>query len=319
MKTRTEIYLEPYSFSLNYNSNILTLGSCFSNYMAEKLDLLKYQILANPAGITFNTSSILTTIKRIICPDSLPISTNFCQNGIWANSEFHSSFCHIDEKTFSKNIEKRISEAKKSLTSVDVVILTIGTCWVYRDKKTAQIVNNCHKRPKEEFEHLLLSLPEVVSNLGDLINLIEANSTKRVNFLFSVSPVRHIKNGLVRDKRSKATALLAIHELVERNENVHYFPAYEILNDDLRDYRYYADDLIHPSTTAVDYVYQLFEESLLNKHERGLRQEILSVVNRQAHKLMFPESQAASQFKQKLESDINKLIKDHSWLSERIN
>jgi len=292
---------------INYNSKTLTLGSCFSIELSQKLDQLRFSVLSNPCGINFNPQSILNTVKRLIEPESLLLDSFQQHNEFWSHPDFHSQFSHPDQHKCYENALDSLQKAHDFAKNINTVILTIGTCFVYKVRQSGKIVNNCHKLPASNFEKSLLSLDEVTAILDQIISTLSNYSDQNINFILTLSPVRHIKNGLTADRKSKSIALLAIHEMTDRHDHCHYFPSYELLTDDLRDYRYYKADMIHPSKVAVDYIFEIFEENYLSTNEKVLRDRISNINSRLNHKPLFPETEAHQAFVKKLKADIIEL------------
>jgi len=303
MKTRTLIDTPVYDFKLNYKETVFSLGSCFSEHIASRLAYLQYNVFNNPCGITFNPASLLTALKTVENPKSLHESQLIKTQGLWAHPDFHGSFNQLSTEAYMDRASEKLYQAQNSLKDASLVIITVGTCYAYRSKDTDRVVNNCHKLPSAHFDLELFDLDTTIEYLTELRETALRVAPHGVKFLWTVSPVRHIKNGLVRDRRSKSTALLAVHEMVDSYSDSYYFPSYEILVDDLRDYRYYEEDLIHPSKVAVDHVFDIFQESILDPSEGDLRKKIQSIVQRQQHRPLFPESAVHQQFLNKLEED----------------
>ncbi len=314
MKTRTRLLPPKYTFKIAHNDPILSLGSCFSVHMSDKLTYLGYQVRNNPCGITFNPASLLTTIKRVKSPDSLHESQLNFHNSLYSHPDLHSSFSKGSADDILKCARASLIEVQQALPKIKYVFITIGTCFVYRAIKTNQIVNNCHKLPAEQFTRELLSLDEVHSLIAQLRQELVTSCESQLQLVWTVSPVRHTKNGLVGDRKSKSTALLAVHKLVDEYENCHYFPSYELMIDDLRDYRYYERDMIHPSSLAIDIIFDMVKESSLLADDDPLRSRIKSVKDRLQHRTLFPESDEHKQFLASLAIDKAQLLKEVPYL-----
>ena len=314
MKTRTQLLPPKYTFKIAHTDPILSLGSCFSLHMSDKLTYMGYHVRQNPCGITFNPASLLTTIQRVKNPDSLHESQLNFHNSLFSHPDFHSSFNKSSADDILDYAKTSLIKTQKYLTGAKYVFITIGTCFVYRDNKTTQIVNNCHKLPTEQFTRELLSLQEVSAILDQLRQELMDSCDPKLQLVWTVSPVRHTKNGLVDDRKSKSTALLAIHELVTKHENCHYFPSYELMVDDLRDYRYYDRDMIHPSSLAVDMIFDMVKECLLLAEEAPLRAQVKSVKDRMQHRALFPESESHRLFLEKLDEDKERLLEAYPYL-----
>lgn len=296
MKFRTEIQYKTLDYPIRYEHKILSLGSCFSVDVLKLLKDLQYSILTNPSGITFNPVSILSIIKIIISPDSLPEAGFVCKNDIWSHLDFHSQFNQNSRTKLFAEISSSLYKARDFLKEVDWVIVTLGTAFVFEDKESNQIVNNCHKLESDRFKKSLLSVRQIVESLEEMMHSIDSFSGKKPGYIFTVSPVRHIKEGLHENQISKATCLLAINDLVNQHERCHYFPSYEIMLDDLRDYRFYKSDLIHPTDMAIEYVFEQFENFALDPKEKSLRSKINKVQKALNHRPLNPESESYAQF-----------------------
>jgi len=310
----THIKQPDFPFKVTYSDTLLSLGSCFAVNMATKLDDLGYRVLRNPAGITFNPASLSRTIKMVKNPDSLHKTPSTQQAELWSHPDFHGSFNNPDRQSHLEMMEGSLKDAHEAISKVSVVLITMGTAHVYVSKESGNIVNNCHKKPADHFDKRLMTIQEIKESLYEIKKTVDELSIQEVNFVISVSPVRHVKNGLVSDRHSKSLLLVACHEFVQEQASVHYFPAYEILVDELRDYRYYADDLIHPSTVAVDHVFECFEQNLLDKKESEVRTKVSDLIQRQNHRPLFPETEAHQKFLKKLKSDKVLLLEKYPFL-----
>lgn len=304
MRFRTEFKVAENTWKLSYSDSILSIGSCFSVEISKRLKHLQYKVCNNPSGITFNPASIHTTVKRLCEAIPLPEEELIFNGHVYVHTDFHGSFSHIDKRCLVDNINNSMRSATQFAKQCDCLIITLGTAFVYRLKENGKIVNNCHKLPQDQFEKLLLDPDDIVSYLANSIDLLKNHSERKLRVILSLSPVRHVKDGFVENQQSKARCLLAIHDIVERYDNVCYFPSYELLLDDLRDYRYYGRDLLHPSEEAVDYIFEKFSNSFLNPNESDLRKELASIQTALQHRPLFPESKSYLDFKSKLESRI---------------
>lgn len=298
-----------YPFSISYRDNIISLGSCFSVNIGNKLSDLGYTVHQNPAGITYNPVSLSRTLKMVSNPESLHDTAPNRHLGVWSHPDFHGSFSHPDKTSLILKATESLTTAQKAYAEATHVLITLGTAHVHSSRTTGSVVNNCHKLPADQFSKRLLDIEEILSSLTTLVTQMKSLSSASPQFLLSVSPVRHIRNGLQEDRLSKSLLMVATHKLAETRDDCHYFPAYELLTDVLRDYRYYAEDLVHPSPEAVDLVYDLFEKSLLNQDEAELRQRVSSIVQRQQHRPRFPDTEEHRRFLTKLEQDISQLQK----------
>ena len=294
MKFRTEIEVAPLAEGLEYGAKIFALGSCFAENISERLKRAKFSIASNPFGILFNPASIAAAIDRLADARSFAVCDITAGKEGYFSFDAHSS---LDGKTHTEafgNLNKAVAQGAKALAEADWVILTFGTAWVYEHE--GRVVANCHKQPASQFERRRLSVAEIVERYSRLFEGILRD--KRV--ILTVSPVRHIGDGLQENSVSKATLRLAVEELVAKYENAHYFPSYEILIDDLRDYRYYADDLAHPSNMAVDYVWERFCDVVLTDAAKAKLSQVEQIVAAAEHRPFNPESEAHKAFCRKM-------------------
>ncbi|OGU34969.1 MAG: hypothetical protein A2068_04585 [Ignavibacteria bacterium GWB2_35_6b] len=259
MKFRTEINIPKSKTQFEHCDKILTLGSCFAENISQYFNFYKFSILENPFGVLYNPVSIYNSLKFTV------EDTQFVKEDlIYDQSEYHSFFHHSDFSHHDVNeclqkINNNFKITNKFLKSCDKIIITFGTSFVFKHKEKNIIVSNCHKIPQSEFERFRLTVEETKNYLQKIINQLQIINDK-LKIIFTVSPVRHWKDGAVDNQISKAILLLAVNEIVNKNDNCTYFPSYEIMMDDLRDYRFYAEDLIHPNKIAVEYIWEKFSE-----------------------------------------------------------
>ncbi|MBR2168780.1 MAG: GSCFA domain-containing protein [Alistipes sp.] len=314
MQFRTYINIKPYSEQIDLSKSIFSLGSCFAENIASKLQRAKFCVTASPTGILFNPESIADTITRLAsthCDESLNMAIreglHSC-DGRWFSYDVHSSLCDNDADTTVAKIAAAYRQGHEVLRQSNVVILTFGTAWVYRLRETGEVVANCHKQPHNLFSRELLSVEHIVNRYSELLSNA-ALADKRV--IFTVSPVRHLADGLADNSLSKAILRVAIGELVRTHSNAEYFPAYEILNDELRDYRFYAEDMIHPSPTAINYIWQRFGEYAFSDSTRQLIEQAESITQASEHRPMNPASQAHKTFCKQMLDRIAKIKERH--------
>jgi len=303
MKFRTETKIPDYTPQIRYGEAVLSLGSCFSVEMASRLKRIKYRVFDNPAGITFNPISIEHTLKMIKSGDSLPEDSLFFNGSVYCNLHFHGSFNHFEKEKLIKKVDSSISSARQFIPKARFVIITLGTAFVHELRSNGQIVNNCHKLPADNFIKKRLDSSEIYDSLCRSVALIEELSENRVDIIITVSPVRHSKEGLHANQLSKASCLLAVDQLCEGKANCHYFPSYEILLDELRDYRFYKEDMVHPSVQASDFIFERFSAAFLAEDEDDIRRQVEKINNAQAHKALNPESDKHKLFLAKLKEE----------------
>ena len=294
MKFRTEIEIAPLAEGLEYGAKIFALGSCFAENISERLKRAKFSISTNPFGVLFNPFSIANALERLADARTFAVCDITAGKESFFSFDAHSS---LDGKSHTEafgNLNKAVAQGAKLLADADWVILTFGTAWVY--EKEGKVVANCHKQPASHFVRRRLSVTEIVERYSRLFEGVLRD--KKV--ILTVSPVRHIGDGLQENSLSKATLRLAVEELVSKYENACYFPSYEILIDDLRDYRYYADDLAHPSKMAVDYVWERFCEAMLADEAKVKMPLVEQIVAAAEHRPFNPESDAHKTFCRKM-------------------
>lgn len=304
MKLFTEIPLYPEENQIDYSSKILLLGSCFSENIGGKLDYFKFQNIQNPFGVIFNPISIEKLVVRAI--DNSPFSEEdiFQHNGIWKCFEAHSKLSSLNKNEFLEKLNLALQNLRKALFKATHIVFTLGTSWVYKHFETEEIVANCHKLPQQKFKKALLSIQEISSSLQRIfIKISKINPNAIV--INTVSPVRHIKDGFVENSLSKAQLISAIHD--SRNQQTFYFPSYEIMMDELRDYRFYAADMLHPNKIAIEIIWQKFSKVWISSTTETLQKEIASIQTGLLHRPFNPESSDHLQFLETLQQKIKSL------------
>ena len=294
MKFRTEISLTPLAEGLDHSAKIFALGSCFAENISERLRRAKFLVTTNPFGVLFNPLSIANAIERLNNARAFAVCDIREGREAFFSFDAHSSLNGKTQTEAFGNLNKAVAQGSKALAESDWVILTFGTAWVYENN--GRVVANCHKQPAAQFQRRRLSVAEIVEQYEKLFEGVLCD--KRV--ILTVSPMRHIGDGLQENSVSKAILRLAVEELVAKYENAHYFPSYEILMDDLRDYRYYADDLAHPSKVAVDYVWERFCEAMLSPKAQELLPKIAQIVAAAEHRPFNPDSEEYKIFCRKM-------------------
>ncbi len=259
LKFRTE--LEPASLSrqIDYGSQVVSIGSCFAQNMAEKLIGAGFRVEANPFGVLFNPISVVQSIRRIAMATPFREADFVCYGERWFSYQLHGSFAGASLRECVERANDAVGRASCALAEADMVIITLGTAMVY--ELDGVVVANCHKQPANLFLRRRLGVDEVVDALSEVVGGVLADKM----VLLTVSPVRHIGDGLAENSLSKATLRVACDEVCKRFAHCHYFPAYELLIDDLRDYRFYADDMAHPSVQAVEYVWRKFARAAIQE------------------------------------------------------
>lgn len=296
MELYTRISIPQATFTFSQQEPILLLGSCFAENISKKLEENKFITDTNPFGTLYNPASMAEAIKGLLEPKPFTCAHLFLYEGMYHSFAHHSRFSAVSETECLERINNRFMSSAAYLKTASRLIITFGTAYVYRLKSSGQIVSNCHKLPEKRFDRQRLSVEEIVSDWKKLLPALWAHN-RTLKLLFTVSPIRHWKDGAQGNQLSKATLLLAIDRLQQAfPEQVAYFPAYEILMDELRDYRFYADDMLHPSPLAIDYIWQRFTESMLSKEAQALLKEWEEIRKAIQHKPFRPDSEAYQRF-----------------------
>ncbi|MBI9071862.1 MAG: GSCFA domain-containing protein [Melioribacteraceae bacterium] len=264
MNFRTEINLKKSSLLIDHSSSILTIGSCFAENIAGYFSELKFNVMENPFGVLYNPASIYNSLKLVNDNKHFTAEDLFQHDSEFHSFFHHSDFSHHNSEVCLNNINKGIKTVCEFLSKSDVITITYGTSFVYQHKKLNRIVSNCHKISQKEFDRYMLSLDQVSGYIFKTVELLRKFNPK-MKIIFTVSPIRHWKDGAVENQLSKATLLLAINQFVNET-NVEYFPSYEIMMDDLRDYRFYEKDMLHPNKIAVEYIWEKFREAYLSQN-----------------------------------------------------
>ena len=304
MKLRTEINIHKQELSIHHQKHILLTGSCFSENIGEKLKDYKFSALINPMGISYNPISL----HQLLSLDSQQLDENFnlieSNNEIYFHYNFHSKFNSLSAQEFKEKIKEAYRIQSDYLNKKPILIITYGTAWVYELKSNKQVTNNCHKQAASLFNKRLLSKEEIIDSWESLNKKLEKSYRHKFNFIFTISPVRHIKDGFIENQLSKSTLNLAIHQICSNNKNCSYFPSYEIMMDDLRDYRFYKDDLLHPTSMAIDYIWELFSKAYFSKQTQDYNQKIKQINQSLQHRPFNLNSAIHQRFIKKLKTQI---------------
>lgn len=311
----------PISASLNsisYQSKIVSIGSCFAENMGEKFAFYQFQNTTNPFGIIFNPVSIEKIIRRVISKDYFSDKDIFFHNERWHCFEIHSELSHSDKEYFLTHLNEILDSFFEEISTATHFIITLGTSWVYKTNES-KVVANCHKVPQNQFSKLLLSTIEISESLHNSIDLVSKVNPK-CQFIFTISPVRHIKDGFVENQVSKSHLTSAVYDLVQNQyeiSNLSYFPSYEILMDELRDYRFYSEDLLHPNTTAIDYIWTRFVETNVDKTSISTMTEVEAIQKGLQHRSLNPESLSHKKFLENLNVKIEKVTQLYPFMNFR--
>ncbi len=311
MKLQTQIPISPQENQIDYSSKVVLMGSCFVENIGSKLAYYQFNTFQNPFGILFNPVAIEQLIDRVVNQKSFTEKDIFYHNERWHCFEVHSVLSHSDKDIFLKRLNTLLKETKLFLKQSSHIIITYGTAWVYNHLSTQTVVANCHKVPQSKFEkHILLveAITQSIKRSVDLLKMVNPALT----CIFTVSPVRHSKEGMVENTRSKAHLLSAIHRFMDQtsginNLQVFYFPSFEIIMDELRDYRFYEEDMIHPSNVAISIIWERFSVAWISPETEKLQKEIETIQKGLAHKPFDKESEEYKIFSKKLQQKIKEV------------
>ncbi len=302
MKFRTEINIPAAPFTLDVERPVVLLGSCFSVNIGRRIERSRWNAVVNPGGVLFNPASIALQLRLALHYAGSPEMvrkeierTVFLKEDIYCSWLFDSSICSISYEECLEKAQRAIEKLHEGLREADALIITFGTSIIYGRKDGGGVVANCHKMSGGMFERRMMSQVEIVGIYSEIIErLRDVNPTLKI--IFTVSPVRHVKDGLHVNQLSKATLLFAIESLTKSAEAADYFPAYEIMLDDLRDYRFYAADMVHPSDVAVEYIWDKFQSAYLTESARKRVVAGERLTARLEHRHIIPDSAAAHRF-----------------------
>ena len=314
MKFRTEINLDKSNHLIEHSEKIITIGSCFAQNIGEYFERFRFDVMCNPFGVLYNPVSILNSFKLVSDNQTFTKEDLIKHNGEWHSFFHHSDFSHHELEVCLDKINSGLKTTSDFLKKADVVIITYGTSYVYRHIEKDIIVSNCHKIPAKEFERFRLSLEETEKVIEETVGLLKSVN-KNIRVIFTVSPVRHWKDGAANNQLSKSTLLLAVDKVIKSNSNCEYFPSYEIVMDDLRDYRFYDSDLLHPNKLATDYIWEKFTASMLSENSLSLMKEIEKIVKAREHRVRNVKSETHQAFIKKQLEIIKLLGKKHSHLN----
>ena len=296
----TKVEIAESSFSMSYRDSLLALGSCFAENIGKKMEQVWFDTDVNPFGVLFNPESIANSLARMLSNKLFAPDDLFLNKELWSSFAHSTQFSSVSQADCLSKVNSRLSAASERLRTCSYLLITFGTAWVYEDISTKSVVANCHKLPAAHFFRRKLTVDEIVFVYRTLlVQLKELNPELRI--IFSVSPVRHWKDGAHENNLSKSTLLMAVDELEQEFDFVTYFPAYEIQMDELRDYRFYAQDMLHPSEQAVDYIWQRFADTYFDDSTRELKQEIEKYNHGLMHRPLFPQTEEYQKFQLFLE------------------
>lgn len=278
-----------------YSDKLLLIGSCFTEHISDRLSQHKFRVLQNPHGILFNPLSVAQSLDGYIDGKRYEQSELFLLNELWNSWDHHTRFSHTSVQAALDGINRSQEAATEFTRKADWIMITLGSAFQYFLKENGKHVANNHRAPAQWFEKRLLPIDEITAALSSTIEKLHAaNPFARI--LFTISPVRHIRDGVVDNNRSKARLIEAVHQLCDKYAQAFYFPAYELVIDILRDYRYYDIDFVHPNYMATSYVWEHFAGACIAKDATGLMQQVHEIMTARAHKTRFPDTEAHKKF-----------------------
>ncbi len=318
MKLQTTLTIPKLHDPITYDSKIVSVGSCFAVHMAEKFKRFQFISSVNPFGILFHPLAIEKLFQFLIDEKHFTEEDVFIYDEIWSSYDAHSDLDALSQEEIVSNLNKKLNGFRKDITEATHLILTLGTAWVYRNNESQQVVANCHKVPQKHFAKEIVSVEQIVVNLNKISAILQ-QINPQITVLFTISPVRHIKDGFVENQRSKAHLIAALHQFLEENpsDKKYYFPSYELMMDELRDYRFYSADMLHPNELSVEYIWNAFIESCVSSESAVLMKKVDEVQKGLAHRPFNPYSEKHQQFLETLAQKLDELLEKYPFMNFR--
>jgi hypothetical protein len=319
MELRTTFKIKPSPYKITYKDPVMFIGSCFSSLIGSQMETGHMPVMINPSGTVYNPVSVCNTLETIISGREYSQDDLFLYNGTWLSFNHYTDFSSDDPSKTIQKINSKSKEAFSFLKRARFLFITFGTARIYRFKKSGEVVSNCHKIPPGEFDIELLSIDEIVKMWSlqlDKLQLLFPG----LKIIFTISPVRHWKDGAHGNQVSKAVLLLAIEELLKHDIMPQYFPAYELVMDDLRDYRYYGEDMLHPSSLAVSYIWEAFSGCYLDNNTLNIWREVVKITKAVDHRFNNDSGSKKKEFAERMIkqiSDINANNPEIDFSSEK--
>jgi len=309
-----DLNIEPLPIGIDHKDSIMLIGSCFTEHIADRLSKYKFQINSNPNGILFNPLSVANSLNSYTQNIQYTHNNLFLLNELWNSWDHHTNFSHPNQEQALQLINNSQSAAHLFIKNANWLIITLGSAFQYHLSENQKAVANNHRAPAQWFRKELLSIATIVNALQNSITQArQLNPALKV--IFTISPVRHIRDGVIANNRSKARLLEAVHTLCENLQSTYYFPAYELVIDILRDYRFYDIDFVHPNYQATQFVWEQFCKSFINNPTQVLMEQLHEIITAANHKPRFPETDAHRNFKTNQINKINQLLSLHPHLN----
>jgi len=310
MDFRTKVPMEKGTPKIEHASGVFLIGSCFVENIGAKMDWFKFRNIQNPTGIIFHPSPIRGFFQRMSNHEQYKSKDVLEFNNGWQSLEAHSDMRRATEEECLKDLNSALKRSREFIENATHIIISLGTAWGYVYEGTEKIAANCHKIPQKKFQKELSSVREIVNDL-EVISHSVLQIKRNARIIYTISPVRHLKDGFQENQRSKAHLIAAVHEFLTSNSQCSYFPSYEILMDELRDYRFYTEDMLHPNSVAVNYIWKLFSENWISTKSLELNTEIDKIQKALSHRSREENSPAHKKFLTKLQVKIEEIQKKH--------
>lgn len=318
MSFRTIMPILPTPFEINHAHKIFCIGSCFAEHMFHKFQKSQFQVTSSPFGIVFNSLSIARQLTAILDQELILEEDLVYFDHLYHSMLHHSTSSNHDPKIMLHELNKHLVQSNAALIESDFVLITLGTSFYYRLKDSGKIVSNCHRLPQELFTKEQASTDEMVDGFYQLITrLLELDNNKKI--ILTVSPVRYLRDGFIQNARSKAALLLCCEALEKRLDNVFYFPSYELLMDDLRDYRFTQEDMVHPTSQTIDYIWNYFEQMFFNDRTRLINLKIERLNKKLYHRPLFSEHPSHKSLKEMARDELAQLKQDYPEVNFKFN
>jgi hypothetical protein len=313
MNFHLQFSIPPFLQKIKYSHKILFAGSCFAENIGEIMQKHKFNVHINPHGVLYNPASIAVALHRYAFNELMQENELFFANECWNSWEHHSRFSKNNKELCIEEINNSILSAHDFLMQAEWLFITFGSAFVYNKKETNQLVGNCHKIPQQEFTKSLLNVNRIIEEYKTLIAELK-NINPKLKIIFTVSPVRYIRDGVVENNLSKARLIEAVHQIVQQNDNAFYFPAYELVVDDLRDYRFYKKDMVHPNEQAIDYVFEKLMNAIFDEETNLLFGKIKELIFAKQHRPLNTATEGHRKFKMTYLERSKQLQKEYSYL-----
>jgi hypothetical protein len=303
MEFRTTLNIAASDYKISYQDPVMFIGSCFASEIGRQMEKGLMQVMINPSGVVFNPVSVANKIEMILKNRVFKVEDIYNFKGNYLSFYHYTDFSSDDPLRVIEKINKMNRDAHQFMSRTKFLFVTFGTAWVYRWKKSGEVVSNCHKIPSEFFDRQLLTVNEIVKLWQKTLKDLHAFNPD-IKIIFTVSPVRHLKDGAHGNQISKSILFMAIEEMLQHPAVIGYFPSYELLMDDLRDYRFYGSDMVHPSEMAIEYIWESFSNCYFNKGTLDLWRDVHKVIKASGHQIRSESSSSVKEFAENMLSQI---------------